>query len=195
MSALITSLVAFPLAGFLVIALLRPSNRVAGYIATTSVALAFGAAAIAFLTLVGMPAEERSITPLLWGWVRSGGLDANVQFLYDPLSALMALIVTGISMLVHLYSIEYMAGDRSYRRYFAVLNLFVAMMLLLVLAANYLLLLVGWAGVGLSSYLLIGHWRERPGVAGAAVKAFVANTIGDLGLLLAMFIMVRASAA
>ncbi|MDQ3854837.1 MAG: NADH-quinone oxidoreductase subunit L [Chloroflexota bacterium] len=189
MSALVPLLIALPLAGFLSISLLRPSPRLAGYVATGAVAASFLVALVAWLSLLGRPAGARDVSVLLWSWIHAGGLRADFQLLYDPLSATMALIVTGIGTLIHLYSTEYMAGDAGYRRYFAFLNLFIAEMLVLVLAANYLLVLVGWAGVGLSSYLLIGHWRDRPGGPGAAMKAFVVNTLGDIGLMLALFLM------
>ncbi len=190
MSIVVPLLIALPLVGFLLIALLCPSPRLAGLAATAIVTGTFVLTLAGLASLLGLPAEERSVRPLLWRWITVESFAADVRLLYDPLSAWMAVIVTSIGALVHAYSLSYMEGDRGYRRYFATLNLFIAAMLLLVLADNYLLLLVGWAGVGLSSYLLIGHWREREGVPAAATKAFVLNTLGDIGLMLALFVLV-----
>src|SRR5205085_2756047 len=119
----------------------------------------------------------------VWTWIPVGSFHADVNLRVDPLSIVMALVVTGVGSLIHVYAIGYMRGDRRYQRFFAQLNLFVFFMLLLVLADNFLVLYVGWEGVGLCSYLLIGHWHERPAAAAAAKKAFVVTRIGDAALL------------
>src|SRR5207247_586604 len=144
--------------------------------------LAVGAA----LQLAGLPAQDREIHVTAWTWFRVGDFRANVSFVLDPLSAVMALVVTGVGFLIHVYSTGYMAHDPSFRRFFLYLNLFMFAMLTLVLADNFLLMFVGWEGVGLCSYLLIGFWYERPAAAEAGKKAFVMNRIGDFGFLLGM---------
>ena len=121
-----------------------------------------------------------------------GGFDVNVGFLVDPLSMTMALFVTGVSSLIHLYSIGYMKGDKRFHQFFVYLNLFVFSMLMLVLADNLLLLFLGWEGVGACSYFLVGFWFERNSAATAAKKAFIVNRIGDVGLLLGMFVAFNA---
>ena len=125
----------------------------------------------------------------LWTWLTSGRLDIALSLLLDPLAAIMLLIVTGVGFLIHVYSIGYMAGDPGYWRFFAYLNFFILAMALLVTADNFLFLLVGWAGVGLASFLLIGFWYTRPSAVAAARKAFVVNVIGDFGLLIAIFLI------
>ena len=117
----------------------------------------------------------------------TNGLDAQVSILLDPLSVLMMLIVSGVSMLIHLYSVAYMGGDRGYARFFAYLNFFVFSMLLLVLAANFLLLIIGWAFVGAASYFLISFWYRRTTATQAGIKAFVINVAGDVGLVLGTY--------
>ena len=124
-----------------------------------------------------------------FSWVPVAGLQVNFGLLVDPLSMCFVLLITGVGSLIHIYSVGYMAEDPDRRRFFAYLNLFVAAMLLLVLADNYLGLYVGWEGVGLASYLLIGFWYHKPSAATAAKKAFVVNRVGDVGLALAMFAM------
>src|SRR5205085_9923166 len=119
----------------------------------------------------------------VWTWIPVGSFHADVNLRVDPLSIVMALVVTGVGSLIHVYAIGYMRGDARYDRFFAQLNLFVFFMLLLVLSDNFLLLYVGWEGVGLCSYLLIGHWHERPAAANAAKKAFIVTRIGDAALL------------
>ena len=124
-------------------------------------------------------------------WVTSGTLHIDFGLLFDPLSAVMLLVVTGVGFLIHVYSIGYMEDDPGYWRFFAFMNLFVFAMTLLVAADNFLFLLVGWAGVGLASFLLIGFWYTRPSAVAAARKAFVVNVIGDFGLMLAIFLIFR----
>ena len=125
----------------------------------------------------------------LFDWIPAGNFQLNAGLLLDPLSLTFVLLVTFVGSLIHVYSVAYMEHDHDRRRFFAYLNLFVAAMLLLVLADSYLLLYVGWEGVGLASYLLIGFWNYRPDYATAAKKAFVVNRVGDLGLSIAIMIM------
>lgn len=134
--------------------------------------------------------QESAFVYNLFDWIRVGNLDISFSFLVDPLSALMLLIVTGIGFLIHLYSIGYMSHDAGFGKFFAYLNLFIFFMLLLVLGSNYLIMFIGWEGVGLCSYLLIGFWYKNSSYASAAKKAFVMNRIGDLGFLIAVFVII-----
>ncbi len=184
-------MLAFPALGTLIIALFgtRLGKRVVGVLAPAMVALSFGVAVWLFVTLLGLPAEERSHEVTLWQWMAAGSFKVDVALLIDQLSITMALVVTGVGFLIHVYSVGYMHDDARFPRFFAFLNFFILMMLTLVLANNYLLLYVGWEGVGLASYLLIGFWFEKPSAADAGKKAFLVNRIGDFGLALAiMFI-------
>src|SRR5215204_4215982 len=142
-----------------------------------------------FFSLLGREETERQVGQQLFTWFQVGSLDVGMDLLYDPLSALFLLLITGVGSLIHVYSIGYMAHDKRRRRFFAFLNLFVAAMLLLVLADNYLVVFVGWEGVGLASYLLIGFWQHKPTAATAAKKAFVVNRVGDMGMSLAIMLM------
>ncbi|MCU0503237.1 MAG: NADH-quinone oxidoreductase subunit L [Anaerolineae bacterium] len=181
----------FPALGTLILAFFgrRIGRRVVGWLACGMVLLSFLTAVGVFATLVGLPAEERSHQIVLWSWMTTGAFHVDVALLIDQLSIIMALIVTGIGFLIHVYSIGYMHDDARYSRFFTFLNFFILMMLTLVLANNYLLMYVGWEGVGLASYLLIGFWFEKPAAADAGKKAFIVNRIGDFGLALAiMFI-------
>ncbi len=171
----------------------RLGKRGTAWLACGAVGLAFVFALRAVLALAGMPAEERRIVDTLYTWMQVGDLRVDVSFLLDPLSSVMALVVTGVGFLIHVYSIGYMAHDPSFRRFFMYLNLFMFAMLTLVLADNYLLMFVGWEGVGLCSYLLIGFWYAKPSAAEAGKKAFVVNRIGDFGFLLGMFILFGAT--
>jgi NADH-quinone oxidoreductase subunit L len=153
--------------------------------------LAFGAAVADFISMLGQPAADRSSDTTYFVWLTSGSLTIHFGLLFDPLSAVMLLIITGVGFLIHLYSIGYMEDDAGYWRFFAFLNFFVFAMVLLVAADNFLFLLVGWAGVGLASFLLIGFWYTRPAAVAAARKAFVVNVIGDFGLLIAIFLLVK----
>jgi NADH-quinone oxidoreductase subunit L len=146
-------------------------------------------ALISFVELLRMPAAQRSVTNHLFVWIESGSFVSNAAFLFDPLSSVMILVVTGVGFLIHVYSVEYMRGESGYYRYFSYLNLFIFMMAVLVLADNYLLMFVGWEGVGLCSYLLIGYYFETRVASDAAKKAFVVNRIGDFGFLLGMFLI------
>ena len=142
-----------------------------------------------FLGLLGRGEEERQVGQHLFTWFLAGGLKVDMDLLYDPLSALFLLLITGVGSLIHIYSIGYMEHDARRRRFFGYLNLFVAAMLMLVLAANYVGVFLGWEGVGLASYLLIGFWQHKPSAAAAAKKAFVINRVGDMGLSLAIALM------
>ena len=180
-----------PLAGALTITLLGTtiSRNTAAWISTTSVFAAFGGAVAAFIGLLGREHEERHVVTSAWTWLATPNFEVDLSLLIDPLSLTMMLIVSGVGGLIVLYSIGYMDGDPEERRYFAYMSLFVFSMLMLVQAANFLLLLVGWGLVGLASYLLIGFWHERPEAVAAAKKAFVMNAFGDATMALAFFVL------
>lgn len=181
----------FPALGTLIIALFgrRLRKGVISWLAPGMVLLSFVVAVSQFVALLGLPAEERHHEVVLWQWMTAGSFKVDVALLIDQLSITMALVVTGIGFIIHVYSVGYMHEDPRYGRFFAYMNFFILMMLTLVLANNYLLLYVGWEGVGLASYLLIGFWFEKPSAADAGKKAFIVNRIGDFGLALAiMFI-------
>jgi NADH-quinone oxidoreductase subunit L len=180
-----------PLAGALLITLAgtRISRRAAAYLSTLSVAVSFVASAVAFFALLGRDAEDRVVVSQAWIWLAAGDFRAPLDVLIDPLSVFMMLIVSGVGALIVAYSIGYMDGDDEERRYFAYMALFVFSMLLLVQSANFLLLLVGWGLVGLSSYLLIGFHHERASAVAAAKKAFIMNAFGDATMALAIFLL------
>ncbi len=167
----------------------RHGERAVAAIACLPVALAFAIAVRTFAALAAMPAEQRVLVDRLWTWIEIGSLHVDVAFLADPLSALMVLVVTGIGGLIHVYSVGYMRGEPAYWRFFALLNLFTAMMLVLVLADNLLLLFVGWEGVGLCSYALIGFWYADLANARAGSKAFLVNRVGDFAFALGLFLL------
>jgi len=150
---------------------------------------AFVSAIVVFAGLLGRDEHERTFTKTLFTWFRSGGLRVDAGLLADPLSVTMALFVTGVGALIHLYSVGYMHGDERYSKFFVYLNLFAFSMLVLVLADNFLLTFLGWEGVGACSYFLISFWFERPSAATAGVKAFVTNRVGDFGFMIAMFLI------
>ena len=181
----------FPLIGFAVNALLGRwlPRRAHGWIATAMMLAAFIVAWIVLADLVSLPHEEQHRDIILYQWTLADGFAAPLGAWIDPLSVLMLLIVTGVGFLIHLYAVGYMADDESQRRFFAYLNLFVLAMLVLVLADNFMLLLVGWGGVGFASFALISHYHWREDAADAAVKAFVVNTLGDVGMMLGIFLM------
>jgi len=164
----------------------RPLARWGHYLATLMPIGSFAISLAMFVTLLGREESERQVSQHLWDWMQVGRLDVGMDLLYDPLSALFLLLITGVGSLIHIYSIGYMEHDERRRRFFGYLNLFVAAMLVLVLAENYLVLFLGWEGVGLASYLLIGFWQHKPSAARAAKKAFVINRVGDMGLSLAI---------
>jgi NADH-quinone oxidoreductase subunit L len=183
-------LVAVPLASAAVLLLLgRRSDRWGHWLGVLASAAAFVVGALLLVELLGRPADDRVLHVHLVDWISAGRFDLSAGLLVDPLSLTFVLLVTFVGSLIHVYSVAYMAHDVARRRFFAYLNLFIAAMLVLVLADSYLLLFVGWEGVGLASYLLIGFWNHRTPYAVAAKKAFVANRIGDIGLLVAMMLM------
>ncbi|HWH14082.1 MAG TPA: NADH-quinone oxidoreductase subunit L, partial [Miltoncostaeaceae bacterium] len=185
---------ALPLAGMLVLALSgsrEPARAFSRLLGVAPTAIGFALSAVVFATLLGRDAEERAETSRLWRWIELGDLRVDVAVLVDPLSVLMMLIITGVGALILLYSTEYMEHDRDYRRFFAQMNFFVFAMLLLVLAANFIFLIVGWGLVGLASYLLIGYYYDRPSAVRASKKAFVINVIGDVGLVIAAFLIAQ----
>ena len=160
-----------------------------GWVGVLAVAASFAGAVMTFLEVVSRHSEERSFIVDVYEWMTVGSFSVSIDFLIDPLSSTMLLVVTGVGLLIHIYSIGYMHGDERFPRFFAYLNLFMASMLILVLANNVLLLYVGWEGVGLCSYLLIGFWFERRSAANAAKKAFIVNRIGDFAFLLGIFVL------
>src|SRR4051794_40168333 len=175
----------------LVISLLwnRLPGRLSGWIAS-------GAILGSFLSSIGMlvkiqdrPEDARTLVDSAWTYAATGDFKVDLSILVDPLSVFMCLVVSGVSFLIHVYSVAYMSGDRGYSRYFAYLNFFVFSMLLLVLAGNFVLLIVGWAFVGAASYLLISFWYRRATAVQAGIKAFVINVIGDVGLVIAAFLI------
>ncbi|RLU79495.1 NADH-quinone oxidoreductase subunit L [Streptomyces griseocarneus] len=190
MENLIGLLVAAPLLGAAVLLCGgRRLDRVDHWIGTLLAAVSFALGAVLFADLLGKDAGARTLTSHLFSWVPVGGFRADVAFRLDQLSMTFVLLITGVGTLIHLYSVGYMEHDERRRRFFGYLNLFLAAMLLLVLADNYLLLYVGWEGVGLASYLLIGFWQHKPSAATAAKKAFLVNRVGDMGLSIAIMLM------
>ena len=182
--------VALPLAGFVALLFLgkRLGEPAAGYIASSTVGLAFGIALVAALPIIaGGSVEEVTTHVHLFTWIPS--LNLEVAFLWDPLAAVMTLVVTGVGTLIHIYSIGYMHGDPGYGRFFTYLNLFITSMLILVLGDSFGVLFIGWELVGLSSYLLISFWFEQPTAAAAGKKAFIVNRIGDFGFLIALMLI------
>jgi len=157
-----------------------------GVFASAMVGIGFLLSVIAFLSL--LVREDKHVEVTLWPYLRAGDFSLDVGFVLDPLSVTMMLIITGVGLLIHFYSIGYMHGDEGFARYFAGLNLFVAAMLVLVMADSFLLMFLGWEGVGVCSYLLIGFWYGDRLNADAARKAFIVNRVGDVGFLLAMFL-------
>ncbi len=183
----------FPLAGSVVIGLgwrWLPA-RSAGWIGTGAIALSFAGAIGMLVELLDKPADARALTSSLYDYASAAGLDIKLGVLVDPLSVFMCLVVSGVSMLIHLYSVSYLESDRGYARFFSYLNFFVFSMLLLVLAGNFVLLIVGWAFVGFASYALISFWYRRGTATAAGMKAFVINVVGDVGLVLAAFLIFR----
>jgi NADH-quinone oxidoreductase subunit L len=183
----------FPLLGSIVIALgyrVLP-RKAAGAIGTLSIALAFACGIAATVSLLGDDPHSRHHASSLWDYASVAGLDIKLGIFVDPLSIFMVLVVTGVSTLIHLYSYGYMQSDEGYHRFFSYLNFFVFSMLLLVLAGNFVLLIVGWAFVGFASYALISFWYRRETATKAGMKAFVINVVGDIGLVLAALLIFR----
>lgn len=181
----------FPLAGFLINGLFnrRLPEKTAGFIGSFTVFCSFVLSAWAFFLLIQLPEHARSIDSTWFNWVISGAFSSAFSFLYDPLTAVMMLVVTGVGFLIHVYSIGYMHGDGGVGRYFSYLNLFTFAMLTLVMADNLLLLYLGWEGVGLCSYLLIGFWFHKDSAANAGKKAFIVNRVGDFGFALGVMLL------
>jgi NADH-quinone oxidoreductase subunit L len=184
--SLLWLIIALPALGAAVILLLgnRRTGAWAHLLGTATVAGSFVLSALMFVALLGREESDRSVRQLLYTWVEAGPFNVDAALLYDPLSALFLLLITGVGALIHVYSIGYMAHDERRARFFGYLNLFIASMLVLVLADTYLGMFLGWEGVGLASYLLIGFWQHKPTAAAAAKKAFVVNRVGDLGMAL-----------
>ncbi|MGK5730185.1 NADH-quinone oxidoreductase subunit L [Streptomyces sp. URMC 124] len=190
MENLIGLLVAAPLLGAAVLLCGgRRLDRGGPWIGTLFAAVSLAIGAVLFAGLLGRDADDRTLDATAFSWVPVGGFRADVGFHLDQLSMTFVLLITGVGTLIHLYSVGYMAEDERRRRFFGYLNLFLAAMLLLVVADNYLLLYVGWEGVGLASYLLIGFWQHKPSAATAAKKAFIVNRVGDMGLSIAIMLM------
>jgi NADH-quinone oxidoreductase subunit L len=188
-SNLIVYLIAIPLFSSAILLLTgRKANKWGHFVGTLASASSFGIGAYLFTQMLAQPAEERAMTQKLFSWISVGSFNVDASLLLDQLSICFVLLITGVGTLIHIYSISYMSHDLDRRRFFAYLNLFIAAMLLLVLGDSYLNLYVGWEGVGLASYLLIGFWNQKPTYATAAKKAFVMNRVGDLGLSLAIMI-------
>jgi NADH-quinone oxidoreductase subunit L len=184
------SIIALPLAGAVVLLLFgKRIGELAGIIASVTVGVAFALGLIAFTQATALGHEWHGTVVRLFEWIPVGDFVIGADLLVDQLSLVMVLVVTGVGTLIHVYSIGYMHSDPRYARFFAYLNLFAASMLLLVLADNILLLYVGWEGVGLCSYLLIGFWFDRPAAAHAAKKAFLVNRIGDFSFLIGVFVL------
>jgi NADH-quinone oxidoreductase subunit L len=181
----------FPAIGFLINGFFgrRYSRKAVGGVACSALGLSFVTSILIFFELIGRPPAERHFEKVIFDWVVSGSFQTVIGYQIDPLSILMALVVSGVSFFIHIYSVGYMHDDPGYARYFTYLNLFVFMMLNLVLANNFLLMFVGWEGVGLCSYLLIGFWFEKDSAANAGKKAFVVNRVGDFGFILGMFLI------
>ncbi|MFI7100054.1 NADH-quinone oxidoreductase subunit L [Streptomyces sp. NPDC050161] len=190
MENLIALLVAAPLVGAaLLLCGGKRLDRAGHWIGTLLAVASFAVAAVLFADMLGKSAGDRALHQHLFSWIPVGGFRADLAFQLDQLSMTFVLLITGVGSLIHIYSIGYMEHDERRRRFFGYLNLFLAAMLLLVLADNYLLLYVGWEGVGLASYLLIGFWQHKPSAATAAKKAFLVNRVGDVGLSIAIMLM------
>lgn len=181
----------FPAIGFLINGFFgkRYSKSIVSGVACSALGLSFLTSILIFIELIGRSPAERHFEKVLFDWVVSGNFQTVIGYQIDPLSILMALVVTGVSFFIHIYSVGYMHDDPGFPRYFTYLNLFVFMMLNLILANNFLLMFVGWEGVGLCSYLLIGFWFEKDSAANAGKKAFVVNRVGDFGFLLGIFLL------
>ncbi|MFE9539233.1 NADH-quinone oxidoreductase subunit L [Streptomyces sp. NPDC006691] len=190
MENLIALLIAAPLLGAAVLLCGgRRLDKAGHWLGTLLAGASFVIGAVLFVDMLGRSADHRTVTKHLFSWIPVEGFQANVGFQLDQLSMTFVLLITGVGTLIHIYSIGYMEHDENRRRFFGYLNLFLAAMLLLVLADNYLLLYVGWEGVGLASYLLIGFWQHKPSAATAAKKAFLVNRVGDMGLSIAIMVM------
>ncbi|MGW0361930.1 NADH-quinone oxidoreductase subunit L [Streptomyces sp. NPDC002990] len=190
MENLIALLVAAPLLGAAVLLCGgRRLDKTGHWLGTLLAAASFGVGVALFTDMLGRGADDRALHQRLFSWIPVEGFQADIAFQLDQLSMTFVLLITGVGTLIHVYSIGYMEHDERRRRFFGYLNLFLAAMLLLVVADNYLLLYLGWEGVGLASYLLIGFWQHKPSAATAAKKAFLVNRVGDMGLSIAIMLM------
>ena len=188
-SSSLVYLIGLPLFGAVFLLLMgRKADKWGHLFATVMSAGSFALGVAHFFAMTDRAAEDRAITQTLFSWIKVGDFDVDAALLLDQLSICFVLLITGVGTLIHIYSISYMSHDKDRRRFFAYLNLFVASMLLLVLGNSYLNLYVGWEGVGLASYLLIGFWNQKPAYATASKKAFVMNRVGDMGLSFAIMI-------
>src|ERR1043166_1046522 len=183
-------LVAIPLASAAILLLSgRRADRWGHWLGVASIGAAFVLGLVYFASLRGLPGPYRAADLHLFDYIPVGGLNIGFGLLFDPLSAIFVLLITGVGFLIHLYAVGYMAHDPGRRRFFGYFNLFAAAMLMLVLGDNYVMLYFGWEGVGLASYLLIAFWYERPSAATAGKKAFIMNRVGDAGFVTAIFLM------
>ena len=196
MIELIYLTVLLPLLGFIINGVFGSkikNEKVIGIIGSSTIGLSFIITVLAFFETLSLPTENREHIIELFTWLKVGGLDIHIAYQVDQLSLVMALVVTGVGFIIHVYSMGYMHGDKSYWRYFAYLNLFIFAMMNLILADNFVLLFLGWEGVGLCSYLLIGFWYEKKfeksTTSEAGKKAFIVNRIGDFGFLLGIFLI------
>jgi NADH-quinone oxidoreductase subunit L len=186
--------VLLPLVGFVINSLFGKkinNEKISGYFSSLMVLIPFLISLWALVTVIQLPEGQQKIPVLLYNWMSAGGINISVSYMIDPLSCVMLLVVTGIGFLIHIYSIGYMHGDKNFALFFSYMNLFIFAMLNLILADNFVLIFLGWEGVGLCSYLLIGFWYEKKFTGEAAKKAFVVNRIGDFGFLTAMFLIFR----
>src|ERR1019366_4161843 len=189
MAHVATLILLLPLVGFIFV-LANGANlkeRAVGFVGTGVVAISFILSVVVFILLLHQ--SNREMTVRLFNWIPVGTLHVPAALLVDPLSVTMCLFVTGISALIHLYSIGYMKGEKDFRKFFLYINLFVFSMLLLVMANNLVLTFVGWEGVGLCSYWLVSYYFDRDAAASAGKKAFIYNRVGDVGMLVAMFLL------
>ena len=187
---------ALPLLGFLALAVAGGwfSRRAITLIGVGSVGLSLAVAGLVGFAFTGLSSSPgRPYDQILWTWLQISGFGPAIGFYLDPLSLVMMLVITLVGFLIHLYSAEFMLDDEGYRRFFAYMNLFVVSMLTLVLADNLLLLYLGWEGVGLCSYLLIGFWYRDPANGAAAQKAFIVTRLGDVALAIGLFLLLHAS--
>src|SRR5499425_3091952 len=183
-------LLALPVAGAVILLLGGKRSNGWGHLVGVAMPVAtFVYAVICYAAMLGYPAGQRARDVQVYSWIPAGGLRVNIGLLLDPLSICFVLLITGVGSLILIFAVGYMANDPERRRFFGFMNLFLAAMLLLVLADNYLALYAGWEGVGLASYLLIGFWQFKPSAAVAAKKAFIVNRVGDAGLSIAIMLM------
>jgi NADH-quinone oxidoreductase subunit L len=188
--------VLLPLSGFIINGVFGKkyfNEKTAGIIGAGTIGASFAIIVLSFINMLYLPSASRNIEISLFSWINAGDLNINVSYLIDPLSLVMALIVTGVGFIIHIYSIGYMHNDPGFARFFSYMNLFIFAMMNLILGSNFLILFLGWEGVGLCSYLLIGFWYDRKFEKGttsdAAKKAFIVNRIGDFGFLIGLFLI------